>query len=92
MRAADGSELPAIAAGAHLDVPVPFADGRVATRRYSIASDPARRDVWEIAVLREDDGSGGSAAVHALFGVGLRLNTALPGTTSRCTTTPGRRC
>jgi len=79
LRPAEGVELPAIAAGAHLDVPVLFADGRVATRRYSIASDPARRDRWEIAVLREDSGSGGSAAVHARFGVGLQLNAALPG-------------
>ncbi|MDL1861347.1 2Fe-2S iron-sulfur cluster binding domain-containing protein [Betaproteobacteria bacterium PRO7] len=79
LRTADGSELPAIAAGAHLDVPVQFVDGRVAQRRYSIASDPTQRDAWEIAVLREDNGSGGSAAVHARFGVSLRLNTALPG-------------
>ena len=79
LRAADGGELPPVAAGAHLDVPVPLADGRVATRRYSIASDPARRDAWEIAVLREDKGSGGSAAVHAHYAVGLRLNAALPG-------------
>ena len=79
LRAADGSDLPAIAAGAHLDVPVLLADGRLATRRYSIAADPARSEVWEIAVLREDNGSGGSAAVHAHFGVGLRLNTTLPG-------------
>jgi len=79
LRAADGGPLPEVAAGAHLDVPVPLSDGRVATRRYSIASDPARRDAWEIAVLREDNGSGGSAAVHAHYGAGLRLNTALPG-------------
>ena len=79
LRTADGSALPAIAAGANLDVPVQFVDGRVATRRYSIASDPTRRDAWEIAVLREDNGSGGSAAVHGQFGVGLRLNTDLPG-------------
>ncbi|HEY0876854.1 MAG TPA: 2Fe-2S iron-sulfur cluster-binding protein [Zeimonas sp.] len=78
LRAPDGSELPAIVAGAHLDVPVQFADGRVATRRYSIASDPARRDAWDLAVLRNDNGAG-SAAVHAQFAVGLRLNTALPG-------------
>jgi ferredoxin-NADP reductase len=58
---------------------VPLAGGRVATRRYSIASDPARRDAWEIAVLREARGSGGSAAVHAHYGVGLRLNVTLPG-------------
>jgi hypothetical protein len=79
LRAADGGELPPVAAGAHLDLPVPLADGRIGTRRYSIASDPARRDAWEIAVLREEQGSGGSAAVHAQFGVGLRLNTAAPG-------------
>lgn len=79
LRRADGAALPAVVAGAHVDVPVRFADGRVATRRYSIASDPARRDAWEIAVLREAQGSGGSAAVHAQFNLGLRLNTALPG-------------
>jgi ferredoxin-NADP reductase/predicted pyridoxine 5'-phosphate oxidase superfamily flavin-nucleotide-binding protein len=79
LRAADGSDLPPIEAGAHLDLPVPFSDGRVTTRRYSIASDPGRQDAWEIAVLREDLGSGGSAAVHAHYHVGLRLHAALPG-------------
>jgi hypothetical protein len=79
LRSADGGELPPVAAGAHLDVPVPLADGRFTTRRYSIASDPARRDAWEIAVLREAQGSGGSAAVHAHYSVGLRLNVAHPG-------------
>jgi ferredoxin-NADP reductase len=79
LRAAVGGDLPPVAAGAHLDLPVRLADGRIATRRYSIASDPARRDAWEIAVLREDHGSGGSAALHAHYGVGLRLNVTLPG-------------
>ena len=79
LQAADGSPLPPVAAGAHLDVPVPLADGRMATRRYSIASDPARHDTWELAVLREDPGSGGSMAVHSRYGLGLRLNVALPG-------------
>ena len=79
LQAADGSPLPPVAAGAHVDVPVPLSDGRVATRRYSIASDPARRDMWELAVLREERGSGGSAAVHSTYRLGLRLNVALPG-------------
>ena len=79
LRAADGGDLPAIEAGAHLDLPVPLAGGRSTTRRYSIASDPVRRDAWEIAVLREDHGSGGSAAVHAHYHVGLRLNCAPSG-------------
>jgi len=79
LRAADGGDLPPVAAGAHVDLPVPLPGGRVATRRYSIASDPARRDEWEIAVLRDDKGSGGSAAAHTHYRVGLRLNAALPG-------------
>ena len=79
LRAADGGDLPPVGAGAHLDVPVRLADGREDGRRYSIASDPARREVYEIAVLREDAGTGGSAAVHRDFRLGLRLNCALPG-------------
>lgn len=79
LRAADGGELPRVAAGAHLDVPLRLADGRVTTRRYSITSDPARRDAYEIAVLREDGGSGGSRAVHQTFTLGMRLACGLPG-------------
>lgn len=79
LRAADGRRLPQLSAGAHIDVPVPLADGRVPTRRYSIASDPARRDEWELAVQSDASGSGGSASVHERYGVGLRLNASLPG-------------
>ncbi|HQR55589.1 MAG TPA: 2Fe-2S iron-sulfur cluster-binding protein [Burkholderiaceae bacterium] len=79
LRAADGGALPPVAAGAHIDLPVPLADGHVATRRYSIASDLAQRDAWEVAVLRDDGGSGGSAALHAHYRVGLPLNAAPPG-------------
>jgi ferredoxin-NADP reductase/predicted pyridoxine 5'-phosphate oxidase superfamily flavin-nucleotide-binding protein len=79
LRAAEGGVLPPVAAGAHVDLPVQLQNGQVFTRRYSIASDPARRDEWEIAVLREDSGSGGSSAVHAHYQVGTRLNAALPG-------------
>jgi ferredoxin-NADP reductase/predicted pyridoxine 5'-phosphate oxidase superfamily flavin-nucleotide-binding protein len=79
LRTAGGAPLPPVMAGAHLDVPVPLADGRVVTRRYSIASDPERRDLWELAVLREEQGSGGSAVLHAHYGVGLRLNVSPPG-------------
>lgn len=78
LRDPEGRELPALQAGAHLEVPVRFDDGKTATRRYSIASDPARRDAYEIAVLREDAGTGGSRAVHASFALGLRLRCGLP--------------
>ncbi|MEH6421453.1 2Fe-2S iron-sulfur cluster-binding protein [Pseudomonas sp. CGJS7] len=72
LRAPNGGDLPAFAAGAHLRVPVPTADG-YQLRHYSISSDPARRDVYEIAVLREDTGRGGSKALHAAFELGLKL-------------------
>ena len=55
-----GELLPAVRAGAHVDVQV--AEGIV--RQYSLCGDPARRDRYEIAVLREIDGRGGSAAMH----------------------------
>ena len=79
LRAPDAGELPPVSAGAHIDVPVRLPDGREQTRRYSIASNPARRDAYEIAVLREDSGSGGSAAVHATYQIGMRLKCVLPG-------------
>ncbi|GAB4466707.1 MAG: hypothetical protein OHK0044_06800 [Burkholderiaceae bacterium] len=78
LRDPDGRALPAVQAGAHLEVPVRFDDGATATRRYSIASDPARRDVYEIAVLREEAGASGSRAVHESFALGLRLRCGLP--------------
>ena len=79
LRRPDGSALPPVTAGAHLIVPVLLADGREATRTYSISSDPARRDMYEIAVLNEPDGRGGSAGVHRDYALGLTLRCGLPG-------------
>ena len=78
LRAADGADLPAVRAGAALDVPMRLKSGVQTTRRYSIASDPGRRDGYEIAVLREDEGSGGSAAVHSDFQLGMTLHCGVP--------------
>lgn len=78
LRDPHGRALPAAQAGAHLEVPVRYDSGETATRRYSIASDPARRDAYEIAVLREDAGAGGSRAVHESFAIGLRLRCGRP--------------
>jgi hypothetical protein len=68
-----GEPLPAITAGAHLRVPVRLADGQAATRHYSISSNPARRDAWEIAVLLHEDGSGGSRFIHQAYALGSIL-------------------
>ncbi len=74
LRASDWGNLPAVAPGAHLALPVRLADGSQVTRQYSLATHPSRRDMYEIAVLREDDGRGGSAAIHANWTIGTRLN------------------
>jgi ferredoxin-NADP reductase len=73
LRSPDGSELPPATAGAHLAVPVRLADGAEVTRQYSLTSHPQQRDVYEIAVLREEAGRGASAAIHATWQLGTRL-------------------
>lgn len=60
LRAADGSDLPAWSAGAHIDVRLPGG----LTRQYSLCGNPSARDVWRVAVLREPESRGGSAYVH----------------------------
>jgi hypothetical protein len=72
LRHPDDAELPSIEPGSHLRVPVRLANGKTVIRHYSIFSDPARRDVYEIAVLREEQGTSGSRAVHESFELGLR--------------------
>ncbi|MFJ7077192.1 PDR/VanB family oxidoreductase [Streptomyces sp. NPDC098781] len=55
-----GERLPAWEPGAHVDVVL----GPELERQYSLCGDPADRDRWRIAVLREPAGRGGSAHVH----------------------------
>lgn len=78
LRAPDWSDLPPVAAGAHIAVPVRMPDGGVVTRQYSLIAHPQRRDSFEIAVLREDTGHGGSSAIHDAWQIGTRLALDLP--------------
>jgi hypothetical protein len=78
LRADDWGELPPAEPGAHLEVPVRLGDGSVVGRQYSLVNDPERRDLYEIAVLRETDGQGGSQAIHETWWLGTRLRVALP--------------
>ncbi|MDN0197700.1 PDR/VanB family oxidoreductase [Streptomyces sp. S.PNR 29] len=70
----EGERLPAWEPGAHIDVVLP--SGRV--RQYSLYGDPGDPDgpggpdAYRIAVLREENGRGGSAEIHGLA-VGARL-------------------
>ena len=78
LRDPDGKELPKVSAGAHLRVPVLFANGQSETRQYSICSNPVRHDIYEIAVMLEENGNGGSKAAHQFFEVGVRLFCDMP--------------
>ncbi|MBO9532199.1 MAG: oxidoreductase [Solirubrobacteraceae bacterium] len=60
LAAADGSELPLWQPGAHIDLIV----GDDVVRQYSLCGDPADRSSYRVAVLREDDGRGGSTRIH----------------------------
>ncbi|MFG1624741.1 PDR/VanB family oxidoreductase [Kribbella sp. NPDC049227] len=55
----DASELPSWTPGSHIDVQV--RPGLV--RQYSLCGDPEDRHQWRIAVLREPESRGGSAAL-----------------------------
>jgi ferredoxin-NADP reductase len=74
LRAADGTDLPAWAAGAHVDLRLP--GGLV--RQYSLCGDPADRSAWRVAVLREPESRGGSAHVHDALVEGVEVDVRGP--------------
>ncbi|MBD3676810.1 MAG: reductive dehalogenase [Rhodobacteraceae bacterium] len=73
-RALDGSDLPEWEAGAHLDIVV----APEFLRQYSMSGDPADRSVYQIGVLREDDGRGGSKLMHRIFSEGRKIFISRP--------------
>jgi ferredoxin-NADP reductase len=56
----DGTPLPSFDAGAHVDIFL--ANGMI--RQYSLCNDPIERNRYEVAVLRQPEGRGGSVALH----------------------------
>ncbi|GGL79128.1 ferredoxin [Streptomyces fumigatiscleroticus] len=69
-----GEPLPAWEPGAHVDLVLrPDLE-----RQYSLCGDPADRQAWRIAVLREPDGRGGSAYLHERTAVGDKLRVRGP--------------
>jgi len=73
LRHADGDR-----AGAHLREPIALPDGTVTGRAYSLTDAPDNLDCYRIAVLRVDDGEGGSSALHASWELGTRINIDAP--------------
>ncbi|MBF0277960.1 MAG: 2Fe-2S iron-sulfur cluster binding domain-containing protein [SAR324 cluster bacterium] len=70
----DGNPLPKFEAGAHIDVLV----APEYFRQYSLAGDPADQSKYVIAVLREDQGRGGSKLMHRIFQEGRKVFISRP--------------
>lgn len=68
----DGSALPDWTAGAHIEV-----ETTAGARSYSLIRWPDAQDGLTIAVQREPDGAGGSAAMHALT-EGSEITASMP--------------
>ncbi|MEX0347322.1 MAG: 2Fe-2S iron-sulfur cluster-binding protein [Rhizobiaceae bacterium] len=73
-RSLDGADLPEWTAGAHLDIVV----APEFLRQYSMSGDPADRSKYQIGVLREDDGRGGSVLLHRIFSEGRKIFISKP--------------
>jgi hypothetical protein len=78
LRPADGEPLPAYQAGAHLRVPIALPDGTITSRAYSLTDAPNNPDCYRIAVLRVEDGDGGSSALQDGWLIGTCLNIDAP--------------
>ncbi|MET0693071.1 MAG: PDR/VanB family oxidoreductase [Propionibacteriaceae bacterium] len=70
LAAQNGRDLPPWDPGSHIDLLLPSPDGPPLERQYSLCGDPADRQRYRVAVLREEAGRGGSAAVHSALAVG----------------------
>ncbi|GGH34241.1 reductive dehalogenase [Cribrihabitans marinus] len=69
-----GEALPDWTAGAHLDVLV----APEFLRQYSMSGDPADRTRYQIGVLRESPGRGGSQLLHRIFTPGRKVFISRP--------------
>lgn len=78
LRSVNNEVLPKISAGSHIEVPIELGNGELAWRNYSISSNPNRTDCYEIAVKREENGQGGSLAVHQQYQLGTILHCKAP--------------
>jgi ferredoxin-NADP reductase len=80
--AADGGRLPAWEPGAHIDLHLADGDGSQLggnpIRQYSLCGNPADHDSYEIAVLEEVGGRGGSCWIHRELEIGALLRVSAP--------------
>ena len=69
-----GNPLPAWQAGAHLDIVV----APEYLRQYSLSGEPDDRIKFQIGVLREEEGRGGSTLLHRIFNEGRKVFVSKP--------------
>ncbi|WP_067542511.1 PDR/VanB family oxidoreductase [Nocardia crassostreae] len=74
LAACDGDALPEWAPGAHIDVRA----GAAGVRQYSLCGDPGDRELWQIAVLHEPGGRGGSAHLFRTARPGAEFRVSAP--------------
>lgn len=74
LRATDGRDLPSWTPGAHIDVII----NDELTRQYSLCGSPADCSSWRIAVLREEEGRGGSRHLHDDVAAGSTISVRGP--------------
>lgn len=75
----DGSPLPEFHAGAHVDLLVHLPDRSRALRSYSIASPPSEKPQrYTVAILYEEDGTGGSMFLHEKVRAGYNIDISAP--------------
>ena len=70
----NGGSLPKFTAGSHIDV---YLDNGL-IRQYSLSNSPTQRNFYEIAVLKEVNGKGGSEYIHQTFSKGSVLKISEP--------------
>ena len=74
-----GGPLPGFTAGAHIDIEVYLPDGELVHRSFSIASAPDGEPYrYQIGVLYEENGTGGSIFMHERAKTGYVLNALGP--------------
>jgi ferredoxin-NADP reductase len=71
---ADGVELPAFSAGAHIDLDLPNG----IKRSYSLCNSPTERGRYVIGVKKADPSRGASAYIHEQLGLGQVISISVP--------------
>jgi ferredoxin-NADP reductase len=70
----DGGQLPGWTPGAHIELRLPSG----LSRQYSLCGDPADTSAYTVAVLREDNGRGGSRELHQIARAGTQFSVRVP--------------